>query len=187
MFIDRILYPVTSLGPGKRIAIWVSGCSRHCAGCANPELWNRYEYQKITPVRLAKMIDEVITEEVNGLTISGGEPFEQAEELADLIGMLPSGLNVLVFSGYRYEELLEKEEAGRLLSQTDVLVDGEYLDDLNDNISALRGSSNQKIRYLNKNVQETFEEYLKEGRKIQNFVYDYKTVSVGIHNRGKQL
>ena len=44
MYLDRILYPVTALGPGKRIAIWVSGCERHCNHCANPELWKQYPY-----------------------------------------------------------------------------------------------------------------------------------------------
>ena len=89
----------------------------------------------------------------------------------------------MIFTGYKYEELLEREDARELLSRVDVLIDGEYVDELNDNKSALRGSINQHILYLNKEIQPEYEEYLAEGRKIQNFVYDYKTVSVGIHNR----
>ena len=183
MYIDRFLYPVTALGPGNRVAIWVSGCERHCKKCANPELWQRHEYQKITPQELVKTIKSVIGQDVDGITITGGEPFDQVSGLCEVIDGLPMQTNVLVFTGYRYEELLKKEDAIKLLSRIDVLIDGEYVDELNDNKSALKGSVNQHIRYLNKDVRAVYEKYLDEGRKIQNFVYDYKTVSVGIHNR----
>ena len=183
MYIDRILYPITALGPGKRIALWVSGCNRHCKKCANPELWERQEYQKITLEKLVKAINSVIGHGIDGITISGGEPFDQAAELCEFIDKLPEQINVLVFSGYRYAELLLKEETRELLSRIDVLIDGEYIDELNDNNSALIGSVNQHIWYLNKDAQPEYEKYLAEGRKIQNFVYDYETISVGIHNR----
>ena len=183
MFVDRVLFPVTALGPGNRAAIWVAGCNRFCEKCANPELWERHGHQEIKPERLIDAMNRLIQKEVDGITITGGEPFDQAEELSQFLDGLSCKLDVLVFTGYRYEELLNKKEAGKLLSKIDVLIDGEYVDELNDNSSALRGSSNQRILYLNKDVQEKYEAYLSEGRKIQNFVYDYKTVSVGIHNR----
>lgn len=183
MYVDQILYPVTALGPGTRMALWVSGCNRHCRKCANPELWYRHEYQKITPEKLVKTIGSMIGLGIDGITITGGEPFDQADELCMVIDGLPEQIEVLVFTGYKYEELLEKNDARELLSRVDVLIDGEYVDELNNNSSALRGSTNQQIRYLNKAVQSEYEKYLSEGRKIQNFVYDYKTVSVGIHNR----
>ena len=183
MYIDRILYPVTALGPGNRIALWVAGCNKRCKKCANPELWERQVYQKITSKKLVKTINDVIGFGIDGITITGGEPFDQATELCSVIEGLPETIDVLIFTGYKYEELLEREDARELLSRVDVLIDGEYVDGLNDNKSALRGSINQHILYLNKEIQPKYEEYLAEGRKIQNFVYDYKTVSVGIHNR----
>lgn len=88
MYIDRILYPVTSLGPGRRIALWVAGCSRHCAHCANPELWQRHEQQKITPQKLAAAVRGAVQGTVDGITISGGEPFEQAQELTEFLDAL---------------------------------------------------------------------------------------------------
>ena len=183
MYIDRVLYPVTSLGPGNRIVLWVAGCSRACKKCANPELWVRHEYQKIMPDRLVKAMQNVINNGVDGVTIPGGEPFDQASQLYQFLDGLPDHMDILVFTGYSYEELLIKQESRELLSRIDVLIDGEYVDEWNDNQSALRGSSNQRILYLNEEKKKKYEEYLKEGRKIQNFVYDYKTVSVGIHNR----
>lgn len=182
MYIDRTLYPVTALGPGRRIAIWVSGCGRHCKKCANPELWERKEYQRITSRKLVKAINNMV-DNIDGITITGGEPFDQAAELCEVIDGLPETIDVLIFTGYKYEELLEIEDARDLLSRVDVLIDGEYVDELNDNQSALRGSMNQHIWYLNKDIQLKYEQYLAEGRKIQNFVYDYETISVGIHNR----
>lgn len=56
MYIDRFLYPVTSLGPGKRLVIWVSGCNAHCEGCANPELWTQKSEQFISVENLASAI-----------------------------------------------------------------------------------------------------------------------------------
>ena len=186
MYIDRLLYPVTSLGPGNRAAIWVAGCNRYCKKCANPELWEQHEYQRIEPDRLAGAIRNVINTGIDGITITGGEPFKQAEELCKLIDGLPDDIDILVFTGCKYEELLKKDSARGFLSRIDVLVDGEYIDELNDNCAALRGSTNQRIIYLKEELIPKYEAYLKEGRKIQNFIYDYKTISVGIHNRGPE-
>ncbi|MCR5734341.1 MAG: radical SAM protein [Lachnospiraceae bacterium] len=184
MYIDRILFPVTSLGPGKRLVIWVSGCTRHCEGCANPELWERHPFQQTDPYDFADMItSQIDLNNVSGITVSGGEPFDQAEELCKLIRKIKQDKDVLVFSGYSIEEIQKDPVMNEFLSLTDVLVDGEYIDSKNDGISALRGSSNQRIHILNKRLTERYDEYLKLGRQIQNYTYDYKTISVGIHNR----
>lgn len=176
---------MTALGPGMRIALWVAGCNRHCKGCANPELWNRYKHQFIDAKKAASCILSLKEKQIDGITITGGEPFDQTEELAEMISCFPKKPEILVFTGYRYEELIEKPEAQKFLELVDVLIDGEYIDEKNDNEAVLRGSVNQRIHYLNETVLEKYKEYLSEGRKIQNFIYDYKTVSVGIHNRGE--
>lgn len=183
MYLDRVLFPVTALGPGERVTLWVSGCKRQCPGCANPELWEQHEYQKVNVNVLAEKINKAFGTKEIGITISGGEPFDQADELSELLDLIPQKKDVLVFSGYRHEELQKKEEAAGLLRRIDVLVDGPYIEEQNDNSSALRGSVNQNILFLNEKVRSIYEEYMKKGRTIQNFVYDYKTVSVGIHNR----
>lgn len=185
LYIDRILYPVDSLGPGRRLAIWVTGCNRHCPGCANPELWERREYQRIETKQLAEAVRKNVTGPIDGITITGGEPFEQADALADLLEIMDPAEDVLIFTGYRIEELSGKKDAEKLLSRVAVLIDGEYMENLNDGVSALRGSVNQRILFLRENVRETYGKYLSEGRKIRNFLYDYKTISTGIHSRGK--
>ena len=182
MYLDRILYPVTALGPGRRIAIWVAGCNRRCTKCANPELWVRHPEQLIDADRIADQISSIAVQGVDGLTITGGEPFDQANEICELIDKTALKADVLVFSGYKMEELEKDPEKARLLHKIDVLVDGQYIDELNDGKSALRGSTNQRIVFINDEVKGRYEEYISKGRQIQNFVYDYKTLSVGIHN-----
>lgn len=182
MYIDRVLYPVQTLGPGRRIVIWTSGCNKRCYRCANPELWIQHPEQYITPKTLAKNIINNINGHVDGITISGGEPFLQSEELCDFLELLSFKTETLIFSGYTYEQLLKDDKNRKLLSRIDVLIDGEYKDEFNDGKSALRGSVNQKIYYLNSHVRECYENYIKQGRLIQNFVYDYNILSVGIHN-----
>ena len=182
MYIDRILYPVTSLGPGNRLCIWVSGCEARCKGCANPELWKQLPEQQITVDKLAGIIKKQLNgKQIDGITISGGEPFNQADEIVNLLEQLNIMGDVLIFSGYLIDEIKKDANKNRLLEKIDVLVDGKYIEELNDGKSGLRGSTNQQIHIINQNVEDKYLAYIKEGRKIQNFVYDYKTISVGIH------
>ena len=181
MFIDRILYPVTALGPGSRVAIWTVGCSRKCLGCANPELWERHPEQKIEPERLALYVNSMKDKGIDGITITGGEPFDQASEIEQFIENLSFQTDILIFTGFKIEKLKESSERAGLLQKIDVLIDGEYIREKNDGKSALRGSTNQRIHYINSNVADKYDDYITEGRKIQKFLYDYKTISVGIH------
>ncbi|MCR4739474.1 MAG: radical SAM protein [Lachnospiraceae bacterium] len=186
VYIDRILFPVTSLGPGKRLVIWVSGCLRRCEGCANPELWERHPFQQIDTEDFLNMLHaQIDLMDVDGITVSGGEPFDQAEELCELLGRIKQDRDLLVFSGYRIEDIQKDPVMKKLLNLTDVLIDGEYIDSKNDGISALRGSVNQRIHILDQGLTGKYDEYLKLGRQIQNFTYDYQTISVGIHNRDR--
>ena len=86
MLIDRILYPITALGPGKRLAIWTIGCSKHCFNCANPELWERDKRRDIDIAGLSKAIHDSLQGCcVDGITITGGDPLEQVDDLLDLL------------------------------------------------------------------------------------------------------
>lgn len=185
MRIGRILYPVNELGPGERLAIWVQGCNKRCKGCANPELWP-LDAQKNIPleVLLPLVTIAIQTNNLSGITITGGEPMLQAREIYELLSKIkPICDDVLVFSGYKYEELCasEDEYVKKVLSAISVLVDGEYQID-NNKGERLRGSANQKIYFLDKEIQKKYEEYIKsDERYIDNFVISDGIVSVGIH------
>lgn len=187
MNVARILYPVNVLGPGNRIGIWLAGCGRACPGCSNPELWEQKPEYEIPISRLIELIHSISDKcEVDGFTISGGEPMLQAEELLDLLKRLGDiSTDVLVYTGYRIEELRESTNPSiiSLLKSIAVLIDGEYVEELNDN-ARLRGSSNQQIHVLKKQFEKKYNDYIvNSSNQIQNFTTTDGIVSVGIHHK----
>ena len=138
-------YPVEGLGPGKRLAMWVYGCARHCAGCISPELQPHG-----TPWPLPAVIADLQSwlPLADGLSISGGEPFAQAAALADLIRELRAqrDLEVLLYTGYLLEELRDRADAAELLALCDLLIDGPFLQAAANTLQ-WRGSDNQRVHF----------------------------------------
>lgn len=188
MEIDKILFPVESLGPGKRLVIWTVGCSKHCYKCISPELWDTNYMKEVSLTSLISIISNIINNNtVDGVTISGGDPFEQMDELVKL---LPSVKNmvqdILVYTGYKYltfKNTLTAFEISCIEDNISVLIDGPYVDELNDNKSTLIGSTNQNIYFFDYKLQAKYSSYLKKGRYIENLVYDKRIFSIGIHNK----
>ena len=193
MNIARILWPVKVLGPGNRIGIWVCGCRRGCKGCSNPELWDRKPEYEATIDEVMELIGRIAQQHpADGFTISGGEPMDQAQALAQLLPRLKAYSNdILIYSGYRIEELRNRKNTAtddaatdEVLSQAAVLIDGEYREEENTDV-LLRGSANQRIHILNPDLTEKYREYLAGARnQIQNFTTSNGVVSVGIHRSG---
>jgi len=178
MYVARILYPVEVLGPGKRVGIWFCGCPRRCKGCSNPELWEFQEKYLTSPHLVYELILRISREyTIDGFTITGGEPLYQEAELKELLSLLKCiSDDILVYTGYKYQELSHDA-----LADISVLIDGEYVEELNDN-SLLRGSSNQKIYILDEAKKEKYCAYFKtELNKVQNFFTSDGVISVGIH------
>ena len=185
MNVARILYPVKVLGPGDRIGIWLCGCNRACPGCSNPELWSPRPEYEVSIENLCHLIDQVLSNHpVDGITITGGEPFQQADDLWKLISQLSNQVpDILVYSGYRMQELYDLNDpaVNGVLNNVATLVDGAYIQQLNDN-SPLRGSSNQQVHILKDEYRDMYAHYLKTAEnKIQNFTTGDGVVSVGIH------
>jgi anaerobic ribonucleoside-triphosphate reductase activating protein len=110
-------------GPGRRFAVWVQGCSLRCAGCCNPEMFDERRGTAIALDGLAAQIPAG----VEGITLLGGEPFEQAAGCAEFARLAKArGLTVMVFSGYARDELAGRPDAAALLAEIDLLVDGRY-------------------------------------------------------------
>ncbi len=188
MNVARILYPVRVLGPGERVGIWLSGCDRGCKGCSNPELWQRKPEFEISTDNLLRLIHKISdSHPVDGFTISGGEPFYQPQDLSELIKEISViSDDILIYSGYKLEELKAMNDTATdfILNNAAVLIDGAYIEELNDN-SLLRGSSNQKIHILNSGYSTLYQKYLSETHnQIQNFTTADGIVSVGIHRKG---
>lgn len=192
MYIDRILAPITTLGPGKRLVIWTKGCSKHCRNCANPELWSTKGARNYPANEIAQIVKNiVISEQITGITISGGDPLEQKEELLQLIQELSTFMDdILVYTGFTFdsvEALWNSKEIEILKNNISVLIDGPYIEEQNVELSVLRGSLNQKIYYFKPEYESIYAEYMRQGRQIQNVYMGEKLISVGIHNRKEEI
>lgn len=189
--IDRVIYPVRSLGPGERLVLWVIGCNRRCFRCANPELWDADPGRAIAVQDLVALVGNAFAKHrVDGITITGGDPFEQLAGLAELMGQLRMLTeDILIYTGYTLKELEARSEPeiSIILTAAAVLVDGSYVDELNDNACALRGSTNQAIHIYNDRLRQMYHEYAARGRTMQNMLYRDRLISIGIHNRGKKV
>ena len=144
-------------GPGFRTAIFTQGCPHHCPGCHNPESHDPNGGTEWTLDAVeAKFTGNPLLE---GITLSGGEPFEQPAACAELARRAhEKGLTVWTFTGYLYEKLLERAEAepaiAALLQQTDVLVDGPFQQAERSLELLYKGSKNQRTIDLNKTRAE---------------------------------
>ena len=142
-----------SNGPGVRVSLFVSGCNRHCKGCFNEEAWD-FEYgDDFTNKEIDEIINFLEPSYISGLSILGGEPLE----LINQKGILPllqkvrevykDKKTIWLYTGYTYEDILKmpNQEIKEILKLIDVLVDGEFKEDLKDPLLYFRGSSNQRI------------------------------------------
>jgi len=150
-------FPVEGLGPGRRVAIWLRGCDRRCAGCISPELW---EPGEATPVAEIAAALAPLLAQADGLTVSGGEPFYQAEALAALIELLrrQADMEVMVYTGFLLEELAARGGASTaLLESIDMLIDGPF-EENTPNTLRWRGSDNQRAHLLTERARRHAEE-----------------------------
>lgn len=154
-------------GPGIRFSVFCQGCPHHCPGCHNEATWS-FDGGKDTPVD--KILAEIDKNPLlKGVTFSGGEPFAQPEGFLALARKLEDRpLDIVVFSGYTYEELVkmgqENPAVEELLDRIDLLIDGRYIDEHRNLSLQFRGSENQRIidmRETRKNGQLTLaKEYM---------------------------
>ena len=144
-------------GPGFRFTVFCQGCPHHCPGCHNQQT---HDFAGGKDVALSRILEEIDKNPLlSGVTFSGGEPFCQAGAFADLAEEVEKrGLDIVTFSGYTYEQLLEKaetdEDTARLLTHTWLLIDGPFKKEEKDLTLAFRGSRNQRIIDLNATRKE---------------------------------
>ena len=133
-------------GVGFRFVCFTQGCPHHCPGCHNPDSHDPHDGTEMTTDEIIKqMLSNPLTD---GLTLSGGEPFAQAEDCLTLAQAAHAkGLNVWSYSGWTYEHLLQSgtDAQKALLRELDVLVDGPYLQEERSLTLNWRGSRNQRV------------------------------------------
>lgn len=169
-----------ALGPGVRAVVWVQGCCFHCKGCVAPE-WIPFRVVRlIRPEHLAEIL--LRDPQVEGLTLSGGEPMLQARGLARLVKIARQSreLSVVCYTGFTLEALRTRPPGPgveELLAETDVLIDGPYVEPLNDG-RGLRGSANQRIHFLTDRLKG--EDFVTTPRRVEVHLGEGWLMLVGI-------
>ena len=145
----KILNKTNVEGPGQRFCIWTQGCSRHCKGCWQSATW---DHNGGSLLDVQEIFDQIqATDGIEGVTFLGGEPFEQSEAVSMLAVMVKKlSLSVLTFTGFYYEELLKMNDTyvKRLLDNTDLLIDGPFVETKYDLSRPWVGSANQRYHFL---------------------------------------
>ncbi|WP_416050224.1 4Fe-4S cluster-binding domain-containing protein [Cupriavidus basilensis] len=144
--LSRLHFPVTTLGPGQRVGIWLQGCSIRCPGCISADTWQAGNGRSVSVTTLMAKLAPWLAQ-AEGVTISGGEPFEQPEGLLALLHALRAAcpLDILVYSGHPIEALAP------VLTRADGLIDALISDPFAlhaPQTLALRGSDNQRLHLL---------------------------------------
>jgi len=162
--INKAHYPVTVLGPGRRIGIWVQGCRIACPGCVSQDTWDKSINRRMPVSQLLAWCRKVASPDVaatlDGITISGGEPFDQPDALSALLDALiawrtelNSDFDILCYSGYPYNTL--KHKHGVILGKLDALIPEPYLDQQPTTLP-WRGSDNQTLELLSERARSKY-------------------------------
>ncbi len=147
-------------GVGIRTTVFVSGCTHNCKNCFN-KLYQDFDYgEEWTEEKTEEIIGYLKEPTIRGLSILGGEPFQNAKELKEVVKDIKREINdkdIWIWSGYTYEEILEDEDMFELLKECDVLIDGRYVEELKNLSLRFRGSENQRIIDVKKTLENNFE------------------------------
>ena len=144
-------------GPGKRLLLFLKGCSIHCKGCVNEHLW---PFEGGTMIEAQTIVELCCQENLDGVTIHGGEPLDQADELIELVKKIKNqNLTVILFTGYIKKQLNNVQKS--IWNMSDIVVAGRFDErKLNYNLQ-FRGSTNQRVyahngKYKNYKVEDGF-------------------------------
>lgn len=188
--LNKAHFPITTLGFGQRVGLWTQGCSIRCPGCISRDTWDRDERRAIEVLDLVKQLDPWLAK-ADGVTISGGEPLDQAEAIGELLPLLRARCrgDILLFSGYPHETIFTGY--AKIVSQVDVLISEPYDPSAGSTLD-LRGSDNQRVFLLSELARKRYPENLDRQRRAPSrkldVVVDGESVwMVGIPNAGDML
>jgi len=144
-------------GEGIRTVLWTQGCPHHCPGCHNPQTHDFNEGILVDVEEVKEAIYELKGQD--GLTFSGGDPFMQPKECAEIARFARNvGLNIWCYTGYTFEQLLalskKKPEILDFLQEIDILVDGRFMLEKKSYSALFRGSTNQRLIDVKKSLEE---------------------------------
>ncbi|WP_028604844.1 4Fe-4S single cluster domain-containing protein [Ottowia thiooxydans] len=191
--LNKAHFPVTVLGPGRRIGLWVQGCSIGCKGCISQDTWPEDASKEMSIDDLLAWCEQISGNALDGITISGGEPFDQPLALEHLLRGLARwrerrklNFDILSYSGYPLATLRSRHAA--LLGKLDALIAEPYVDAM-PSLHSWFGSSNQKLVPLSKRGEQRYKSSQDtaaqtSGKRIQALVDGQRVWYVGIPSRG---
>ena len=162
-------------GPGLRAVLWTQGCGHHCEGCQNAQTWDFEGGGLVSIDAVLEAIDEL--EYQSGLTISGGDPMYQPEACKEIAEYARNkGLNIWVYTGFTYEQILKMAEKKpvyrKFLENTDILVDGKFIQSKRNLSLLFRGSTNQRLIDVQKSLKSGKVELLNEYEYNEEKVFE---------------
>ncbi|MBP2625838.1 MAG: anaerobic ribonucleoside-triphosphate reductase activating protein [Firmicutes bacterium] len=140
-------------GRGLRTVIWCQGCSHDCAGCHNPDT---HDFAGGYEQDIDELVQEILAVQMqSGVTFSGGDPMIQAASCAAIASQLKEhGTNIWCYTGFTFEELLDRPDCRQLLQYIDVLVDGKFELSLKSYELLFKGSANQRIIDVSESLKQ---------------------------------
>lgn len=142
-------------GEGLRVVLWVAGCNHHCKGCHNPITWNENDGLPFDDNAKNEIFELLNRDYISGITFSGGDPLmpcnreKVGETIKEIHNKFPNK-TIWVYTGYKFEEVKDLP----FMKYVDVLVDGEFVEELKDVNLFWKGSSNQKVIDVKKSLNE---------------------------------
>lgn len=147
--VAALLKNTRAAGPSLRDILWLQGCSINCSGCSN-QAYLSHEKRVVMPIAQLISHFKARKNKINGCTISGGEPTEQSESLGIFLKEIKKlGLSTVVYTGHTLDYLKRDTAYQNILSYTDLLIDGPFIEQQKDDTLLWRGSKNQKLHFLN--------------------------------------
>jgi anaerobic ribonucleoside-triphosphate reductase activating protein len=187
ILVDRLHHPVTALGPGRRVGIWLQGCSLACPGCLSRDTWDP---EAVTETTVDSVLETArsLAAAPDGVTISGGEPFEQPAALESLVAgirrwsdELPRPIDVLVYSGLPWHEL--RREHATILTYADAVIPEPYVAAAPPD-GPWRGSGNQPLVLLSELGRDRFRDVDLAGPHLQVATGGGSLWMIGVPRRG---
>ncbi|GHV35810.1 hypothetical protein FACS1894187_09340 [Synergistales bacterium] len=186
--ISHYVEKTEALGPFTRSAFWVQGCPFRCLDCLSPDM-REQGGEWLSAAELADVLLEIYARlDIEGVTVSGGEPFAQSAAVADVIQRIRkrADYGVIVYTGFTIEELRASGGVGAasLLKEADILIDGRYVAELDDG-RPYRGSSNQRLLMLSERYKGVFDSYYNgsSARRVEINVGPGRATLVGVPSK----
>lgn len=194
MKVARILDKTQAEGPGIRFTVWLQGCPHRCRGCHAKDMWPENGGEDVS---VSEILERILSSDgIEGVTFLGGEPLSQAAELSLLVKKIKkAGLSVTVFTGFVYEDIEKhgSREQKEVLENTDLLIDGPYIEEERDFSRPLVGSSNQRFLFLTDRYSKADIEAMKnrievrigtDGRVVINGMGDFPGIAKDLEENG---